>query len=64
MLYQLSYCPLRGAQATGGCRATGDPRTGSAGQRVSLCTVCLRSWLQYFFISRRSRSLTFDFIVM
>src|SRR3954447_13573823 len=33
-------------------------------QRVSLWTVWRRSWLQYFFISNRSRSLIFDFIVM
>jgi hypothetical protein len=31
---------------------------------VSLWTVCRRSCEQYFFISSRSRSLIFDFIVM
>ena len=77
MLYQLSYCPRRevpayqpvpGAPPDGAERVRSRGRSGDvvieAGQRVSLCSVCLRSRLQYFFISRRSRSLIFDFIVM
>ena len=37
---------------------------GPSGQRVSLWVVCLRSHLQYFSSSMRSRSLTLFFLVM
>ena len=76
MLYQLSYCPRWGEARlpaglvgpSSGSRPPEIPGDGAPSpalrQRVSLWTVCLRSWLQYFFISSRSRSLIFDFIVM
>ena len=68
MLYQLSYCPRLGWTRLPAARdgSTGGPSAtrGEDCQRVSLWSVCLRSLLQYFFISSRSRSLIFDFIVM
>src|SRR6185312_13898432 len=54
------------AQGTSGHHGSVGGRTADhqLGQRVSLCTVWRRSCEQYFFISNRSRSLIFDFIVM
>ena len=52
--------PLSAPADRGSARGT----TRDLAQRVSLCTVCLRSQRQYFFISMRSRSFTLDFLVM